>query len=593
MDTFVTTTGKSIVKSSTIDQKDDTCSGSDHSLTPEYKRIRQGDGKQKKHRKPLFVLATDISSLNCHLINKKHKLMSNGVSTTSPISDSFKPTNISLLEKVKSAEIKLTAFVAEHNISFNTMDQILSNVFEPKNYQKAHEGATGQNVYDCLYKSFADNNIPFNNVIGFGSDGYRTDKTELNPTFNDHTAAINLKMLKQFGFYQMFDPNSKKIFGWNVNQLSLIALIVITQCLLGLGNCGFLFELEDPMNNIDLFLNIFSTSHSCFITWKMIILMFNKKKILDLLNVTDLNFLKSQQCCNNNTILHKHRNRVLKLTNLYITITIVCAIQWIIFPIMVNFFITNKKDNHRIDSIINRRYPVDVKTFNKYYGLFFVIEMIMAIQSIYLIPMVDILLLSIGWAIVVQYEVLALAFMNMMDNVILQKDHDYGVVGDYKYFKSIIFDQQQLFLKLKLYFLIMKPIVLIQVAHSSCIIIMLLNSFIIMVFFSTETFTYIIVNSFKIGSAIIFLCIELYLYCCLFDNINLKRESVNLGISSCNWLKMDLKFKRLLLLTMRINDANQITMKASTKKIVNLQLFANVLMTSYNIVSVMMKAMRK
>ena len=47
----------------------------------------------------------------------------------------------------------------------------LSNVFEhfePKNYKEAHEGATDKNVYDCLYKSFADNNIPFDNVIGFG-----------------------------------------------------------------------------------------------------------------------------------------------------------------------------------------------------------------------------------------------------------------------------------------------------------------------------------------------------------------------------------------------------------------------------------------
>lgn len=66
------------------------------------------------------VLATEISSINRHLNSKKHKLMSslmsNSVSTTSSLSDSFKPKNISLLEKVKSAEIKLTAFVAEHNI---------------------------------------------------------------------------------------------------------------------------------------------------------------------------------------------------------------------------------------------------------------------------------------------------------------------------------------------------------------------------------------------------------------------------------------------------------------------------------------------
>lgn len=56
----------------------------------------------------------------------------------------------------------------------------------------------------------------------------------------------------------------------------------------------------------------------------------------------------------------------------------------------------------------------------------------------------------------------------------------------------------------------------------------------------------------------------------------MQRESVNLGIYSCNWTKMDLKFKKILLLTMRINDANQITTKASMIKIVNLQPFANV-----------------
>lgn len=39
---------------------------------------------------------------------------------------------------------------------------------------------------------------------------------------------------------------------------------------------------------------------------------------------------------------------------------------------------------------------------------------------------------------------------------------------------------------------------------------------------------------------------------------------------------MDLKFKKLLLLTMQMNKANEIMMKASMKKIINLQLFASV-----------------
>jgi len=39
---------------------------------------------------------------------------------------------------------------------------------------------------------------------------------------------------------------------------------------------------------------------------------------------------------------------------------------------------------------------------------------------------------------------------------------------------------------------------------------------------------------------------------------------------------MDLKFKKLLLLAMQMNKANEIMMKASMKKIINFQLFASV-----------------
>lgn len=57
----------------------------------------------------------------------------------------------------------------------------------------------------------------------------------------------------------------------------------------------------------------------------------------------------------------------------------------------------------------------------------------------------------------------------------------------------------------------------------------------------------------------------------------MQRELVNFGMYSCNWTEMDLKFKKLLLLSMRMNDANQIMIKASAKKIINLELFIDVL----------------
>ncbi|XP_022163441.1 uncharacterized protein LOC111028952, partial [Myzus persicae] len=343
-------------------------------------------------------------------------------------------------------------------------------------------------------------------------------------TFNDHTATINLKILKQYGFYQMLDPNSKKIFGWNVYWIFFIILTLITECLICFGNFGFFLELEDTIDATDLFLIIFSNLLSHSASLKMIILIINRKKILDLLDVTDLIFLKSRPCRDNIKILYTHCSRALQLTNIYFYTVAIVLFEWIIFPIIVNSFIEYNNANQRLDNVINRQYPVGVNTYNKYYILFYVFEITIGIKSVYLVLMIDVLLLSIGWAITVQYEVLAAAFKNIGHNKNLQKDHNYDVVDDYKCFKSILFDQQELDVKLKLYFSIVKPIVLMHVAIWSGIIIMMSNSF-IMVFLSTESFTYKIVNLFKIGTGILLMCIQLFLYCHLFDNINLKRKN--------------------------------------------------------------------
>ncbi|XP_026805373.1 odorant receptor 2a-like [Rhopalosiphum maidis] len=93
----------------------------------------------------------------------------------------------------------------------------------------------------------------------------------------------------------------------------------------------------------------------------------------------------------------------------------------------------------------------------------------------------------------------------------------------------------------------------------------------------------------KIGSSVVYIASRLFIYCYLFENINIQRELVNFSIYSCNWTEMNLKFKKLLLFTLRMNDANQMVIKASPKKIINLQLFANIMSTSFNMVPVLLK----
>lgn len=56
----------------------------------------------------------------------------------------------------------------------------------------------------------------------------------------------------------------------------------------------------------------------------------------------------------------------------------------------------------------------------------------------------------------------------------------------------------------------------------------------------------------------------------------MQKESVNFGIYSCNWTKMDIEFKKLLLLTMQMNDSNRILLKFSPKMAIGTTLFSNV-----------------
>jgi len=240
-------------------------------------------------------------------------------------------------------------------------------------------------------------------------------------TFKDDSVAINLNILKQCGFYQIFDPNNKKIFGWNVYLLSFIALNVIFQCIFGFGNCGLLFEKDDMINISDLFLITFINSFDFIYLWKIAILMLNRKKILDLLDVTNLQFLKSKQCRNNIEILYKHRIRVLKITKLYLYLIIVVLVQWVSSSILINSFIVSKNENQRLESVLSRRYPLNVNTYNQYYVLFYALETIIGIQTIYALLMIDILLFSTGWAIIIQYEILSVAFKNIGQYVNLHK----------------------------------------------------------------------------------------------------------------------------------------------------------------------------
>lgn len=64
--------------------------------------------------------------------------------------------------------------------------------------------------------------------------------------------------------------------------------------------------------------------------------------------------------------------------------------------------------------------------------------------------------------------------------------------------------------------------------------------------------------------------------CYYYGNGLSQKEDVNFGLYSCNWTRMDMKFKRLLLMSMKMNNANRLKLKATPDVTINRPFFANV-----------------
>ncbi|XP_022169050.1 odorant receptor 22b-like [Myzus persicae] len=399
--------------------------------------------------------------------------------------------------------------------------------------------------------------------------------------FRDEEVVINLKLLKQYRFYHMLKFNETKILNCNVYRLILFLYGSIMTCMVVYGSIVLFVEMDDIISEADLFIVIFLTINFFFCVWRICTVLSKSNTICDLINVSRFNYLTSKHCCKHLNVLYDYRERTIKITNYFFVFSMIVLMQWIIFPILAITFKKSDFENIRSENVMNFRFPVSTHTYNQYFFIFYIMEVAIVTFPIYLIIVMDTLVLSFCCVIIAQQEVLSLAFRNIGHEENSQLEY-------YEDFKSVLGDQIQLNLKIKSYYSLMRNIILVQVAMSSTFFIMVAYVLIVVCFSKDSNQILTII---KLGSSVIFIGSEIFLYCYLFGSMNLKRESVNFSLYSCDWTKMDNKFKKLLLLTMRMNNANNLMIKASPKKVVDLQMFANVISIAYNVISVMLKSM--
>ncbi|XP_025192333.1 uncharacterized protein LOC112592486 [Melanaphis sacchari] len=405
--------------------------------------------------------------------------------------------------------------------------------------------------------------------------------------------SINLKLFKLFRFFHLFDPKSQKIFNFNVYYLAWFIINCVIGCILVYGLLGYFTETEDVFDITFHLQLVFCYLLYYLALLKIITFLYKAHNFCDLLHVTRMDFLTSTHCQTHIGILYKYRNKSIKITNLISSFGILTTLEWILFPLMLQLL--QKEDlnqlNRRFENIFNLRFPVTSHFYNNNYVIFYIMESSIAIFLLYVTVVIDLFFISVCYVMIAQYEMIKRAYEtvnrkpNSENND--ENENDYNVNDCLDDLVSIIKDQQKHFEKLRLFYSTYKFIIVSNVIiNSGSIIILTYVS--VVIFTSSESIP--ILSVIKLISAFGYMFIVLYFLCHLMESINNKMESVHFGMYNCNWTAMNLRSQKLLLLSIQLYNANELMIKITPKKIINLQLFNSVIITCYNIVSAMLNS---
>jgi len=219
---------------------------------------------------------------------------------------------------------------------------------------------------------------------------------------------INLRILKQCYFYHIFDPNSTKILNRNVYRLLCIVFIAFNLCVLLLGYVGMFTNKDDTLSDLDLLQLMLLYTYIYLSLVKICVILYKANVVWDLFDVVRLDFLKSKLCRKNINMLYSGRDLIIKAGNYFILVIVMIYIQWVLLPLVLNAF--DDTVNRRNQNAINIPFPVSIHTYNQYFVMFYVIEVIVISFARFTLIVIDMLIWSFCYVIIILYQMLTKSF---------------------------------------------------------------------------------------------------------------------------------------------------------------------------------------
>ncbi|KAL5239807.1 hypothetical protein ACI65C_007217 [Semiaphis heraclei] len=404
---------------------------------------------------------------------------------------------------------------------------------------------------------------------------------------NEQNNVFNIRLGKIVGLYQILDPGTLKYRGRNIYHI-FIAFIMMYMSVISiiLNVNGVYYWMDDMTKSIDGFWKGLSTLYIIYRAW---IVIRHSDDIWDCLSITRYDFTPSSSRYRH--ILDRWRERSVWLTT---TIISLYSFGGVLYTVIALVFIEDsslvKNQNVPLDNywqnVVNFILMASYKTYNAQYKKFRFVEALYIITTTILFYEFDVLLITLYCAISCQMQIICSAFESVGNKSL--HDHRSSIESTdettkipnahdivYDELKTIIMDHQAVMEKFEKVLTLFGRTMLFQIFISSIQQISLWFFF-IMLFSNDDRFNASDTDVIKMIISIPAFSFQIFLVCYFFGNLHDQKESIIFALYSSNWTEMDMKCKKLILLTMRMNNANKKSLKFTITKIVNLEMFFKV-----------------
>ncbi|XP_060866633.1 uncharacterized protein LOC132942339 [Metopolophium dirhodum] len=419
---------------------------------------------------------------------------------------------------------------------------------------------------------------------------------------NEKHHVFNIRLANLTGLYQILDPGALKCRGRNVYQI-FVAFFMLYSLVISVVLFASFLHLWTYNTSMSL-LDFFIATNSFYVSYKMCIVIYHSNDIWDCLSITRYGFTSLiNRKRNGHDTLDRWRARSVWYTSLLAVSYCWSMVFYVGCPLAFGASVIPIKNydgsigDYR-QNVLNLYFFASDETYNEYYNTFFVVEALFIIGMTIVFIIFDTLLVTLCLATCCQMQMICAAFESVnhkslgdsLSSVIDNTGEKYIISNEheliYDELITIIIDHQAVIKKFELFLNIFERVMLTHIFISSISLIILWFN-LITSFFNDGTFrisgdaavkTIVLIPSFLF---------QIFMTCYLFDYIHNQKDSIIYALYSSNWTEMDMKSKKLILLTMQLNNANQKKLRYTRTRIVNLEMFFKTMGHCYTVVSVL------